>query len=227
MGNASFDVGFEFVNEFRLFPSIALPNLSLSGFRGKEQMCSSWYRSVGLTEDQLTPILSYMAVFTAFASLLNGNVSTTLMSFSEITVPTLPALAAFLDGNLTLYDGSSKILQTGLSACGDFVHTYWDDNALVAGELGPIPWTDAVICNSTAPGSFDICNSTPSGVNSECNSTGIANTFNFTCPKLFSNISNNLFTKPSWMCRSRTLARGIEYLANNITISMLGSSNLV
>ena len=43
----------------------------------------------------------------------------------------------------------------------------------------------------------------------------------------FENISNNLFTKPPWMCRNQTLLKAIEDLANNITISMLSSPNLV
>lgn len=38
--------------------------------------------------------------------------------------------------------------------------------------------------------------------------------------------TNNLFTKPEWMCRNRTLARAIEDLATNITISMLSQSQL-
>lgn len=40
------------------------------------------------------------------------------------------------------------------------------------------------------------------------------------------NVLNNLFEKPAWMCRNRTLMRAVEDLANNITISMLSSSNL-
>lgn len=34
------------------------------------------------------------------------------------------------------------------------------------------------------------------------------------------------FPSEPWMCRNRTLARGIEDLANNLTISMLSSANL-
>ena len=45
--------------------------------------------------------------------------------------------------------------------------------------------------------------------------------------KKFANISNNLFTKPSWMCRNESLLRAIEDLANNVTISMLSSASLV
>ena len=42
------------------------------------------------------------------------------------------------------------------------------------------------------------------------------------------NISSNASNFPSepWMCRNQTLARGIEDLANNLTISMLSSANL-
>jgi hypothetical protein len=36
-------------------------------------------------------------------------------------------------------------------------------------------------------------------------------------------VPNDLFDKPSWMCRNRTLAPAIEDLFNNITISMLGA----
>lgn len=43
----------------------------------------------------------------------------------------------------------------------------------------------------------------------------------------FTSISNDLFTKPAWMCRNQTLLKAIEDLANNITISMLSSASLV
>ncbi|KAG4433198.1 hypothetical protein IFR05_011306, partial [Cadophora sp. M221] len=38
--------------------------------------------------------------------------------------------------------------------------------------------------------------------------------------------TNDLFGKPAWMCRNRTLARAIEDLATNITISMMSQSQL-
>ncbi|KAH9206119.1 hypothetical protein DL95DRAFT_233747, partial [Leptodontidium sp. 2 PMI_412] len=40
------------------------------------------------------------------------------------------------------------------------------------------------------------------------------------------NYTNDLFKKPEYMCRNRTLARAIEDLAANVTISMLASSEL-
>ena len=43
----------------------------------------------------------------------------------------------------------------------------------------------------------------------------------------FRNLSNDLFTKPAWICRNQTFLRAIEDLANNITISMLSSASLV
>ncbi len=40
------------------------------------------------------------------------------------------------------------------------------------------------------------------------------------------NYTNNLFEKPDYMCRNRTLGRAIEDLATNATISMMTSSDL-
>ncbi|KAE9377411.1 hypothetical protein N431DRAFT_453756 [Stipitochalara longipes BDJ] len=40
------------------------------------------------------------------------------------------------------------------------------------------------------------------------------------------NVTNNNFPNEQWECRNRTIDRGIEDLANNITISMLSSSSL-
>lgn len=41
-----------------------------------------------------------------------------------------------------------------------------------------------------------------------------------------SNLTNQFFQKPEWMCRNRTLIRAIEDLASNITIGMLSAPSL-
>ncbi|KAH8892986.1 hypothetical protein GQ53DRAFT_822484 [Thozetella sp. PMI_491] len=45
-------------------------------------------------------------------------------------------------------------------------------------------------------------------------------------PQFLKNLANNIFQRETQDCRNRTIDRGIEDLASNITISMLSSSNL-
>jgi hypothetical protein len=109
LGNASFDVSFEFVNAVQ-----TKAEYRISMFKPFPTPINSYLPS--------TPsINSYMAMYLAFSGLLNGNVSTTLIKTMDIKKN--PYIRSF-DGNVTIYDSSSKILQHGLSACDEFVHGY-------------------------------------------------------------------------------------------------------
>jgi hypothetical protein len=99
-------------------------------------------------------VYSYMAVYLSFAEMLIGNVTLVLGNATQVTPQ--------------IYHGS-KVLLTGLQACGEFSDSYW-------------------------------------------------------VQKYPSNAY--LFNEPEYMCRNRTLARAIEDLSANITISMMASSNL-
>ncbi|TVY80657.1 hypothetical protein LSUE1_G004906 [Lachnellula suecica] len=209
MGNSSFDVAYEFVNGVQ-----TVAETTISGFEPFWMPISSYLMTFMVPANETSPlpldhwnsVNSYMAVFQALSSLLSGNVSTSLTnSYSSVSMS--DADNYIFDGNVTIYDDSSMILQHGLSACDEFVHGYWNgDNAIGIGETGPVPWREATTAIHIGDN---------------------ATTGNTLGPGRFTNISNNLFTKPAWMCRNRTLLRAVEDLANNITISMLSSANLV
>ena len=124
MGNASFDVDFEFVDaamtvaaySISLFEPFWMPLDGNSLYAIVPANLTTW------PEDFWNPSKAYMAVYLALSSLLNGNVSTTLTnSFDENW---FDAAQTEFDGNVTIYDGSSKILQYGLSACDEFVKNF-------------------------------------------------------------------------------------------------------
>jgi hypothetical protein len=50
--------------------------------------------------------------------------------------------------------------------------------------------------------------------------------YNYWYKTMHLDVNGTKFPHEPWMCRNKTLARGIEDLANNITISMLSSANL-
>ncbi|TAQ89052.1 hypothetical protein B7494_g2621 [Chlorociboria aeruginascens] len=197
MGNASFDVDYEFVNAVQ----------TVARYRPTDPLAE-------VSQEYWDSVYSYMGIYLAFSGLMNGNVSTTLTNQFE----SLGDADSFsFDGNVTIYDGSSKVLQHGLSACDDFLDGYWNgNNAIGIGADGPVPWQQAASSmggiasnsSSNAPGSGSLSGWIPSS-------------------ERFPNITNNLFTKPAWMCRNRTLLNAVEDLANNITISMLSSATLV
>ena len=202
MGNATFDVQSEYIDGTRTMLQYTTSNFE-PFFVPQGGVEDASLRINGTTQSRLTlteqrQINSYMAHFLAFTSTLNGNITMTLMDNPENIVA----------GTESLYEESSNILQVGLSACDDFVHGYWDQNAIAAepvdtGSNKPVIWSDAA--------SFQWINVS----NDSIEKTPLAN------------ITNNLFDRPAWMCRNRTLARAIEDLANNITISMLSSSKLM
>jgi len=142
-----------------------------------------------------------MSVFLAFTSMLSGNVTTILNT------------GGFPANNyqMELVDTSSKILQTGLVACDEFVTTYWNNNAILKG-LKPIE--------------------NPNGTTTEWDKPMLWNNYSNTDPYAASQYHNrtltaDLFQNPAGLCRNGTLLTAIEDLANNITISMLTSPNLV
>lgn len=114
MGNATFDVEFEFVNA-----ALTVVEYSISMFE-------PFWMNVMAGSVTWSSTNSYMAFYLALSSLLNGNVSTTLTnSFKQDDEEDDSELGAeFFDGNVTIYDGSSRILEFGLSACDDFMHSY-------------------------------------------------------------------------------------------------------
>jgi hypothetical protein len=100
--------------------------------------------------------------------------------------------------NITqLSDSSSRVLLTGLTACEDFTDNFWTHNPITRSSSGALP----LFSNESDYGTHD----------------GLGVT----------NYTNDVFTKPAWMCRNRTLARAIEDLSQNITISMLSASELM
>ena len=202
MGNATFDVESEYVDGSRTLLQYTTSNFEPffvpQGGLGDPNLRINGTAQSRLSITEQRQLSSYMAHFLAFAGTLNGNVTMTLMANSENLVT----------DKQSLYEESSNILQVGLSACDDFVHSFWDQNAIAAepvstGSDKPVIWSDAA--------SLQWFNSSTDSIE--------------TTP--LANITNDLFEKPAWMCRNRTLARAIEDLANNITISMLSSSNLM
>jgi hypothetical protein len=120
MGNASFDVWFEFVNNVQTIAEYSISNFV--PFWAPLYASTELFESPTQAElDTLNPLNSYMAIYLALTNLLNGNVSTTL---TESTGSLGASDWDNFDGNVTIYDGSSSILQYGLSACDDFTHGY-------------------------------------------------------------------------------------------------------
>ena len=121
MGNASFDVDFEFVDA-----ALTVAEYSISLFEpfwvplDGSNLFKMVPANSTLSKDFWNPPKAYMAVYLALSSLLNGNVSTTLTNSFDKDIE---ATQNF-DGNVTIYEGSSKILQYGLSACDEFVHNF-------------------------------------------------------------------------------------------------------
>jgi hypothetical protein len=143
---------------------------------------------------------AYMSVFIAMTNMLNGNVTTTICD-----MVLSPENEPYTNGyNITqLSDSSSRVLLTGLTACEDFTDNFWTHNPISRSGNDELP----VFANESNYGNYgDV-----KGI------SGFGN----------NNYTNDVFTKPAWMCRNRTLARAIEDLSQNITISMLSASDLM
>jgi hypothetical protein len=140
---------------------------------------------------------AYMSVFIAMTNVLNGNVTTTISDLI-IKLASNPYKNSY---NITqLSDSSSRVLLTGLTACEDFTDNFWTHNP-ISRSFEELP----VFGNES---DFGHLGNTIYGFGD--------NTY-----------TNDVFTKPAWMCRNRTLARAIEDLSQNITISMLSASELM
>lgn len=105
------------------------------------------------------------------------------------------------DPKVQYSDITSNILTTGLDACIDFTKSVWVEHPIY----------------SNTSGAGDL-------VENEYyeNYTSIP----IRLPDFKGAQDNIVFKKPSWMCRNATLARAVEDLAANITISMLTSLEL-
>ena len=119
LGNASFDVRLGFVES-----APPLIQYTTSNFVPLWMAVPPQAKPADFMID---PLFSYMAVYLAFSSLVNGNVSTTLTNnYNYDSEPgRYKGTSAYIsnytfDGKAAIYDGSSKILQHGLSACDDF-----------------------------------------------------------------------------------------------------------
>ncbi|QSZ37382.1 hypothetical protein DSL72_009480 [Monilinia vaccinii-corymbosi] len=99
----------------------------------------------------------------------------------------------------------SRLLSTGLAGCDDFLNAYWNDNPLV--------------------GNGD-CVSPASGTIGSCAWRIAYEAFNISRATHLYN-SSAFFTKPPWACRNHSLARAIEDLAANITISLTSEPKLL
>lgn len=102
-GNAIFDVWYEFVET-----ALPLIRYNISEFDRIRNPQGG------------ADIPAYIPVYQAFSSLLNGNVSTTLMKYPDPGARSVGQINYTFDGNVTIYDSSSRVLQHGLSACDDF-----------------------------------------------------------------------------------------------------------
>lgn len=190
MGNASYNADFEFINGLQTSVKYSttdfLPMMvkrsggGAGGGAMREEIVRGPYNGTYHT----TLELSYMAIWTSFASLISGNIS---LGYREID----RSSDNKRDTNLTLVQTNSRILLNGLSACTEITNNYWSDLPLQAEDPKESP--------------VEFFN--PDGGRPH-------------------NSSNNLFDKPSWMCRNTTLIRAIEDLAGNITISMMSSTRL-
>ncbi|PQE04770.1 formylmethionine deformylase protein [Rutstroemia sp. NJR-2017a BBW] len=201
LGNASFAIEMAYVNGIQNVVDTTVTDfIPLLAPMASEDLfdlsTGTAYNST--TTDEFIQRNAYIAYFLALSSVLNGNITTSVSDNMDYIV----------GDTMTLWDSTSKVLQNGLSACEDFKHSYWDENAIALGgtkddSIRPVVrWDEA--------GRTEFHNS----------SMGSVQTGPLTA------ITNHLFQKPAWMCRNRTLARAIEDLANNITISMLSSTKL-
>jgi hypothetical protein len=201
LGNASFAIEMVYVNGIQNVVDTAVTDFTpLLAPMASEDLfdLSTGVAYNSTTTNEFIQRNAYIAYFLALSSVLNGNITTSISDNMDYIVA----------DTMTLWDSTSKVLQNGLSACEDFKHGYWDDNAIALGgtkddSIRPVVrWDEA---GRTEFHNFSL---------------GSVQTGPLTA------ITNHLFQKPAWMCRNRTLARAIEDLANNITISLLSSTKL-
>jgi hypothetical protein len=119
LGNASYDVAFEYVNGAR------------SVSRKTVEFTPLWMPVVGgwdavnysTSPPISTSIYSYVAVFTALTSILSGNVT---LSVNVIN----GTRGTALQWGMGLEEETCKVLRTALSACPDMVPSYWFNDTI-------------------------------------------------------------------------------------------------
>ncbi|CAI6292817.1 unnamed protein product [Periconia digitata] len=180
-GNASFNVLFEFVNAVQTKVEYVITDFTMYKVRDVGYQVTPYHQySPGV----IAGLNSYMAMYLALSGLLNGNISTTLTNGEDHG----NSQRITFDGNVSVYEGTSKILQHGLSACDEIVAGYWTrDNAIGIGEDGPVLWQQA---GAALEGYGNPNSSSNAG-------GGPIEGFNIDPSAKFSKISNNLFTKPA------------------------------
>jgi hypothetical protein len=194
MGNATRDVHFGFIegvqtisySDLQDFEPIFIPRMGPNAVQGLNT-------SVGM--------YTYSAAFMAMTSMPSSNITTSITSNSTT--------------NFTiLQDSSSRALLTGLVACDEIAHSFWEGHP-VDGRTGLSHYELHEFCNATIPNGTDP-NETPQN-----------NTGGPLATEWPSKVENTLFDHPPWMCRNRTLAKAIDDLATNITISMMSAPQLM
>ena len=114
LGNASFNIGFEFVDGAQ-----TITQGSIGDFQPLFVPRSPPpYSSIVSTKD-----IAYMSVYVAISNMLSGNVSTELL-------PNTTGINGLNISRVAFFDTSSRILLTGLSACDDFVDNFWTHNPI-------------------------------------------------------------------------------------------------
>lgn len=206
MGNATRDVNFGFMEGTQ---TIAYGDLE--DFEPVFVPRMGDHLKVNITAEQYT----YVAAYWAMTSMISGNASIELIANETGN----SSYIIVTDSSYTvLRDSSSRSLVTGLVACDEFVHSFWQEHPIV-GNSDP----DIKYCNSS--------NGAIRG-NGSIQSTCPRTPQNWTGPPIGQleppeAVTNTLFNYPAWMCRNRTLARAIEDLATNITLSMMSAPDLM
>jgi hypothetical protein len=122
MGNASFDVDFTFVDGVQVQSDYLVTDFEpywtpLSGGH------TSYYLDTNNNDtyepEDFRELNSYMGIYVAFTSLLNGNVTTTLSNAADANKEW--DVVRF-DGNAIVGDYTSESLKNGLSACPEYAH---------------------------------------------------------------------------------------------------------
>lgn len=126
LGNASYNVDFEFVNgiqtSINYTTSDFTPIYSMrsgDGAGGGVLLANSIVPGPYLNRTHTGFEMSYMSVWTAFTSLISGNITMHYIG--------LQREEGGSDTNLTLAQTNSRILLNGLSACNELVNTTWSD----------------------------------------------------------------------------------------------------
>jgi hypothetical protein len=122
MGNASFDVDFNFINGVQVQSDYNITEYQpfwapLSG--GDIVSYVGTDNKTGYTPKDFLEMNSYLASFMAFASLLNGNVTTTLTNTNNASKN---GYISLYDGNAIIVPSTSESLRSGLSACPEYAH---------------------------------------------------------------------------------------------------------